>query len=49
MACAAGSTSCAHEATAAIAEGVTILILSDRGVDNDHVPVPALLGHRRRS
>src|SRR5581483_6595554 len=27
----------------AIAEGVTILILSDKGVDADHAPIPALL------
>jgi glutamate synthase domain-containing protein 2/glutamate synthase domain-containing protein 1/glutamate synthase domain-containing protein 3 len=27
----------------AIAEGATILILSDRGVDRDHAPIPALL------
>ena len=26
-----------------IAEGATILILSDRGVDRDHVPIPSLL------
>jgi glutamate synthase (NADPH/NADH) large chain/glutamate synthase (ferredoxin) len=31
------------EAAAAVAEGVTILILSDRGVDAEHVAVPALL------
>ena len=27
----------------AVAEGVTILILSDKGVDADHAPIPALL------
>jgi len=31
------------EASAAIADGATILILSDRGVDADHVPIPSLL------
>ena len=31
------------EASQAIAEGVTILILSDRGVNRDMVPIPALL------
>jgi glutamate synthase (ferredoxin) len=31
------------QADAAIAEGVNILILSDRGVDADHAPIPALL------
>lgn len=31
------------EADAAIAQGVTILILSDRGMDADHAPIPALL------
>ena len=30
-------------ATAAVAEGVTLLVLSDRGVDREHAPVPALL------
>ena len=32
-----------REASEAIADGVTILILSDRGVDADRVPLPALL------
>jgi len=32
-----------REASQAIAEGVTILILSDRGVNADLVPIPALL------
>ncbi len=32
-----------RDASAAIAEGVTILVLSDRGVDAEHVPIPALL------
>ena len=31
------------EATKAIADGVTIIILSDRGVDQENVPIPALL------
>ncbi len=31
------------EALAAIAGGATILILSDRGVDKDHAPIPSLL------
>jgi glutamate synthase (NADPH/NADH) large chain len=31
------------EASEAVAEGYTILILSDRGVDHDHAPVPSLL------
>src|SRR6185295_3072626 len=31
------------EASAAIADGITLLILSDRGVDADNVPIPALL------
>ena len=32
-----------REASEAIAEGYSILILSDRGVDADHAPVPSLL------
>ena len=32
-----------QEASAAIAAGYTILILSDRGVNHDNVPIPALL------
>ena len=32
-----------RRASAAIAEGYTILILSDRGVDADHAPIPSLL------
>jgi len=32
-----------RRASAAIAEGTNILILSDRGVDRDHAPIPALL------
>ena len=32
-----------REASQAIAEGVTILILSDRGVNAEMVPIPALL------
>jgi glutamate synthase domain-containing protein 1/uncharacterized protein YaaR (DUF327 family) len=32
-----------REASQAIAEGITILILSDRGVNRDNVPIPALL------
>ena len=32
-----------RRADAAIADGATILILSDRGVDADHAPLPALL------
>jgi glutamate synthase (ferredoxin) len=31
------------EAARAIADGVTLLVLSDRGVDRDNVPIPALL------
>ncbi len=31
------------EASRAIEEGVAILVLSDRGVDHDHVPIPSLL------
>ncbi len=31
------------EASAAVADGVSILILSDRGTDRDHVAIPALL------
>ena len=31
------------EASEAIKEGYTILILSDRGVDEDHAPIPSLL------
>lgn len=31
------------EAEEAIAQGVTILILSDRGIDKDHLAIPALL------
>ena len=42
-ACGAGWTSCAREASQAIADGVTILILSDRGVNHEWVPIPALL------
>ena len=30
-------------ADSAISEGVNILILSDRGVDGGHAPIPALL------
>jgi glutamate synthase (ferredoxin) len=33
-----------REASRAIAQGYEILILSDRGVDRDHAPIPALLG-----
>src|SRR2546425_4956211 len=32
-----------YQASAAIASGYEIIILSDRGVDRDHAPVPALL------
>jgi glutamate synthase (NADPH) large chain len=32
-----------QETSKAIRQGATILILSDRGVDADHVPIPALL------
>ena len=32
-----------QEASAAVQEGCTILILSDRGVDRDHAPIPSLL------
>ena len=32
-----------HIASQRIAEGSTILVLSDRGVDGDHVPIPSLL------
>ncbi|RME44391.1 MAG: glutamate synthase subunit alpha, partial [Chloroflexi bacterium] len=32
-----------RQASRAIAEGVNILILSDRGVDREHTPIPALL------
>jgi len=31
------------EASAAVEDGATILILSDRGVDADHAPIPSLL------
>jgi glutamate synthase (ferredoxin) len=31
-------------ASGAVAEGYDIFILSDRGMDEDHVPIPALLG-----
>jgi glutamate synthase domain-containing protein 2/glutamate synthase domain-containing protein 1/glutamate synthase domain-containing protein 3 len=31
------------EASQAVAEGYTMLILSDRGVDHDHAPIPSLL------
>ncbi len=31
------------EAGRAIEEGIAILVLSDRGVDHDHVPIPSLL------
>ncbi|HXH20692.1 MAG TPA: glutamate synthase large subunit [Dehalococcoidia bacterium] len=31
------------EASRAIAEGYTLIILSDRGVDRDHAPIPSLL------
>ena len=30
-------------ASAAVADGATLVVLSDRGVDRDHAPVPALL------
>ncbi len=42
-ACGGGWTSLRQEASQALAEGVTILILSDRGVNADLVPIPALL------
>ena len=32
-----------HAADRAVAEGVSVLILSDRGVDENHAPIPALL------
>jgi glutamate synthase domain-containing protein 2/glutamate synthase domain-containing protein 1/glutamate synthase domain-containing protein 3 len=32
-----------HSASEAIAEGATILVLSDRGVDREHAPIPSLL------
>ena len=32
-----------EEASAAVSEGYTLLILSDRGVDRDHAPIPSLL------
>jgi glutamate synthase (NADPH/NADH) large chain len=32
-----------HEASRCIADGASILILSDRGVDGDRVPIPSLL------
>ena len=36
-------TSCAAGASHAVADGCTILILSDRGVDATHAPIPSLL------
>ncbi|MDX2256674.1 MAG: glutamate synthase large subunit [Pseudanabaenaceae cyanobacterium bins.39] len=36
-------TSICTQADQAIAEGVNIVILSDRGVNSDHAPIPALL------
>ena len=36
-------TSCAAQASAAIADGNDFIILSDRGVDAEHAPIPALL------
>ena len=41
--CAAGCLSCGTRRRKAIREGVSILILSDRGVNRDWVPIPALL------
>ena len=38
-----------REASQAIAEGVTILILSDRGVNAELVPIPGPAGHQRRA
>ena len=32
-----------QKAAAAVRDGATILILSDRGVDKGHAPIPALL------
>src|SRR4029434_1257812 len=32
-----------NKAAAAVKEGASIVILSDRGVDRDHAPIPALL------
>lgn len=32
-----------HKASRAIKNGVNIIVLSDRGVDKDHAPIPALL------
>ena len=43
------STSCAPTASQAVADGATILILSDRGIDEDHAPIPSLLADRRRA
>ena len=42
-ACGGAWTNYVREASQAIAEGVTILILSDRGVNAEWVPIPALL------
>ena len=32
-----------QKASAAIKEGINIIVLSDRGVDREHAPIPALL------
>ncbi len=48
-ACGSGWTSCAREASQAIAEGVTILILSDRGVNHEHGADSRAAGHQRRA
>ena len=42
-ACANRSTNCAGKATAAIDQGYTIIVLSDRGVNAEWAPIPSLL------
>ena len=37
------STSCAPRPSRAVADGATILVLSDRGLDEQHAPIPSLL------
>ena len=48
-ACARRWTNCARARRKAIADGYTIIILSDRGVDADHMAIPVAARDRRRA
>ncbi|MCV5480216.1 hypothetical protein OFN48_33210, partial [Escherichia coli] len=39
----AALVSLCKQASCAVADGISIIILSDRGVDREHAPIPALL------